>query len=137
MTTSDISEDVRALLREHLTSFERLEIVLLLRAYPGQDWDVAAVSERTRIPPELVLEALQGLEASGLIRAATRDPMPVRYGPTSVGLAEVMGGLEKAYHEQRAIVMSLMSVNAIERIRSGSMRAFADSFMSGRKKRDG
>jgi hypothetical protein len=33
--------------------------------------------------------------------------------------------------------MSVMSMNAIERIRSGTMRAFADSFILGKRNRDG
>jgi hypothetical protein len=135
--SDEIPENVRVLLREHLTSFERLEIVLLLHADPAQDWNVASISERTRIAREQVIEALQGLEASGLITGVAGKPDVIRYEPSHAGLAEAMKGLDQAYRERRAAVMSEMSINAIQRIRSGTMRAFADSFVFGRKKNDG
>jgi hypothetical protein len=42
-----------------------------------------------------------------------------------------------AYREQSAAVLSTMSIYAIERIRSGPIRAFADSFVLGKPKDDG
>lgn len=136
MSHDAIPADVRQLLREHLTGFERLEIALLLRAHPHEDWDVAALTRQTGIAAELALEALQGLKAAGLIATPAGNALSFRYGPANPARAAAMDRLARVYREQRAAVMSLMSVQAIERIRSRSIRAFADSFVFTRKKSD-
>ena len=123
------------LLREHLTTFERVEILLLLHAQPDRPWTVRSVSEASRVPVDLAEEALRGLHASGLVH---RDENAVfRFGPDGADRVGAVEALAVLYREQRTSVMAFMSVSAIERIRSGTMRAFADSFIFGKKNRDG
>jgi hypothetical protein len=128
---------VQALLREQLTSFERLEIVLLLRQQPDLEWTVAAVSEQTRIPEELARDALIGLESGQLLQRTGASVPAYRFNPQPAALADAVAALAVLYRDQHAAVMSVMSMNAIERIRSGTMRAFADSFILGKRNRDG
>jgi hypothetical protein len=135
MVGDPLPEAVCTLLREHLTSFERLEIMLLLHKHPYEAWTVHAVSESTRIAMELTREALTGLTASGLIESVPGAGPAFRFGPREPALRQAVEQLALTYRERHAAVMNLMSVHAIERIRSGSIRAFADSFIVAKRKR--
>ena len=54
-------------------------------------------------------------------------------------LDEAIGNLAESYDENRLEVINLMNTNAIERVRTSAMRAFANSFLlgGGGKKNDG
>ena len=93
MIGGDVPADVRELLRQHVRSFETLEVLLVLHGSPHERWRADSLAERT-------------------------------------------GALAHACEQQRAELMSVMSTHAIERLRSGAMRAFADSFVFGQKKPD-
>jgi hypothetical protein len=136
MSAETFSDTLRALLREHLTSFEQLEIILLLRVPPVHDWTVSAMSDQLRMPRELAEAALAGLVSGGLVRC---DPTGAhfRFAPATPALAQAVEDLATAYADRSAAVLSEMSINAIARIRSGPMRAFADSFIFGKKTPNG
>jgi hypothetical protein len=131
-------EKTRALLRESITSFEMLEIFLLMRAEPDVSWTVHSVAGRAHVPDDLVARALESLRAARLIRAG--GPLPPgehRYGPGTPELAAAADELATDFAERRAAVLSMMSTNAIERLRSGALTAFADAFVLGSKRKDG
>jgi hypothetical protein len=44
MTTEPFSEQVRVFLREHMTSFERLEVLLLLHGNPSEELTASEVT---------------------------------------------------------------------------------------------
>lgn len=134
MADSLLPEVVRALLRDHLTSFESLEILLLLREYSPQYRSAHDISRETGVPADLTLSSLTALESSRLIERTANGSLQFRFAPASAGLSEAVAELASMYRDQRAAVMSEMSLNAISRIRSGTLRAFADSFILNRKK---
>jgi hypothetical protein len=127
---------VQALLRDHLRSFEGLEVLMLLQAQASRAWTAIAVSTETRLDVELIREAMSALAGSGLLRQNPSDPLEHRYHPSTPQLASAVEELAAAYREQNATVMSQMSANAIERIRYGTIKAFADAFVLGKRKRD-
>jgi DNA-binding IclR family transcriptional regulator len=133
--TEPFSELVRQLLREHMTSFERLEVLLFLHKHGAEPLSPQDIGNQLGMPPELVLEATAGLEASRL--AQRQGDARFRFAPATPALANAVEELAVAYREQSAAVMSAMSMYAIERIRSGPMRAFADSFLLGKRKDNG
>jgi hypothetical protein len=135
MSAGDLPEAVRALLHDQLKSFEELEVLLLVRARPLERWTVESASSAVHLDPALVAQALAGLEASGLVARVVADAT-YQYRPLTPVLAAAVEGLAKAYREQHAAVMSQMSINAIERIRSGPLRVFADSFLFRKRKDD-
>jgi hypothetical protein len=122
-------------LRDHLTSFEALELLLLLRA-DAAPAHAEALGRRAGIALDLVLPALAALESSQLIRRSALVPPTFRFAPATGDLARAVEDLERLYRDQRAAVMGEMSVNAISRIRSGTLRAFSDAFLIGKKKGD-
>jgi hypothetical protein len=136
MTAAPLAEQVCWLLREHLTMFEQLEALLYLRIHQGSEYDLTALGDALGIQPEHLIVALNGLLTSGLIAVGSHQGL-YRFAPHSAELIDAVELLALAYREQSAAVLSTMSVNAIERIRSGPMRAFADSFVLGGKKRNG
>lgn len=129
-----LPENVRSFLRDHLTSFECLELLLLLhrRIEPAS---ADALARQTGIAVELVLAALLQLESSQLVRRSATEPPAFRFAPATAELTRAVDDLESVYRDQRAAVMSEMSINAIGRIRSGTLRAFSDAFVFGKKKR--
>ena len=60
------SERVRALLRDAIYSYEKLEILMLLPEAPDQEWTVDAISLRARLPTLLIAPLLQALSNGSL-----------------------------------------------------------------------
>src|SRR5689334_10295243 len=137
MTSDRLPDSVQALLSEHVSTFEQLEILLMLQAHPHDHWTAAAVAERSRIPEDLVTRALMDFSGSGLIEQVREGPAAYCFAPRTTQLRQAVVDLATSYRDQRALVMSTMSVNAIERIRSGTLRAFSDAFLLRRKDGDG
>lgn len=134
----ELGDKTRTLLRDFITSFEMLEIFLLLHANAAHDWSAAEVTARVRIADELVARALESLRARHLIRGS--PPLPpgrFQYAPGNRDLADAADELARDFAERRAAVLSTMSTNAIERLRSGALNAFADAFILGSKRKDG
>lgn len=134
MMAEALPESVQRLLRDRLKSFEQLEVLLLLHRRGREDWTVTSASAEVGLTEERTGEALLALMKYRLV---TRDGGVYRYAPVDAAAARAIDDLAIACQERRAAVMSQMSSNAIERIRSGSLQTFADSFVFRRKKDDG
>jgi DNA-binding MarR family transcriptional regulator len=132
----EIPEDVRALLRTCVTSYEELEVLLLLAREPGDAVTAAAVADRVRTPVSAVAAALGTLVDAGLVEAGPGGDT-FRYQPRAELGAAVARLLEEARENPVAIIRA-MSANAIERIRMSAVNMFADAFVLGRdgSKRD-
>jgi hypothetical protein len=133
---SDLTEDVRALLHEHIESYEQLEMLLLLRRERHEQWTGEGLAGRLRVGAELIQTALAGLEAGGLIEVIRGSPSRFAYRPATAGLDAAVGRLERAYAERPILVIQLMSANAIERLRTAALHTFADAFVLKRRGRD-
>jgi hypothetical protein len=131
----ELGDKTRTLLRDFITSFEMLEIFLLLHANAGHVWSVAEVTARVHIGDDLVVRALQSLSARHLILGSPPlAPGRFQYAPGNRDLADASDELARDFSERRAAVLSTMSTNAIERLRSGALNAFADAFILGKRK---
>jgi hypothetical protein len=137
MTSERLPDSVEMLLRDHVTTFEQLEILVILQTHPHDHWTAAAVGERTRIPEDLIARVLADFTGSGLVEQVRESPAAYCFAPRTAKLRQAAADLAIAYRDHRALVMSTMSVNAIERIRSGTLRAFSDAFLLRRKDDDG
>ena len=134
--TDDLPEDVRALLHEHIESYEQLETLLLLRRERYEQWTDEALSARLRVRTELIETALAGLKASGLVEATGTVPTRFAYRAASAGLDAAVGRLEREYAERPILIIQLMSANAIERLRTAALHTFADAFVLKKKDKD-
>jgi hypothetical protein len=129
----ELPPDVRALLHEHIESYEQLETLLFLRRERHQEWTGQGLAERLRVQAVLIDTALAGLEASGLVQRAGAAPARYAYRPASTGLDCAVDRLGQAYAERPILVIKLMSANAIERLRTAALHTFADAFVLNKK----
>lgn len=131
-----LPDNLRALLRDHLTSFECLELLLFLHGHRGEPSSVESVSSLTGVSIDRTVATLAALEASQLVQRSVMEPLTYHFAPLTASLTQTVDDLARLYRDQRAAIMSEMSINAIGRIRSESLRAFADAFVFGTHKRD-
>jgi hypothetical protein len=120
------------LLCTRLDSFEKLEIVRLLRA-SGQPMSRADLQTAGRFSSDTVVEALGSLAQSRLIEIDEATSL-VRLG--SPAHERAFHAVMSAYEDDRAAVLSLLSTIAMERIRSMAARAFAEAFVLRKKRGD-
>lgn len=136
--TDDLPADVRALLHEHIETYEQLEVLLLLRRERYEEWTLPAVAARLHVREELIGSAVERLKSGGLV-AAVSAAGAVRfvYRPASPGLDAATGRLDREYAERPIRIIQLMSANAIERVRTAALHTFADAFVLKKKDDDG
>lgn len=139
MADSELPEKVQRFLREHIESFEQLEIVLLLRSRPEEAFHGSAISTELRLPETIVEEALHTLSQRELVaRASGRNGPLFSYSPETPALAELVSELAQLNLDRRLDIMRSMTANSIERLRAKALSTFADAFLLRRGKgRDG
>jgi biotin operon repressor len=132
MQAEELPKDLQSLVRDHIESYEQLELLLLLRAERGVAWSGEALSARLRISSTLVSEALAKLQSGGFVVASTAEAAG---GPThayrvqAADLEATIERLSQAYKEQPMPIIKLMCANSIERVRTAALRTFADAFI--------
>ena len=132
----DLPADVRALLHDHIESYEQLETLLLLRREPHGQWSGRAVAERLRVRQELIHTGLAGLETSGLLQSDGGASPRFAYRPATPRLEAAVDLLEREYVQRPILIIQLMSANAIERLRTAALHTFADAFVLKKKDKD-
>ncbi len=134
MPSDVVPADVRALLEEHIETYEQLETLLLLRAHPGEWWTPESVGARLGISVGAAARALDEIYGSAFLTSqAVEDGRRFMYGPAPVAAASI-DRLKVAYDERRIEIMKIMNESAIARLRTAAIRAFADAFLLGSKK---
>lgn len=130
MQTSELAPDVQRLLREHIDSYEQLELLLLLSTDRGVSWTEEGLSARLRIGSALVRTALNRLESAGFVAARMHDGEQ-RYAYLCQGdnVEATISRLAMAYREYPIPIIKLMSANSIERLRTSALRTFAEAFV--------
>jgi hypothetical protein len=124
----EVPDDVRALLRERIESYEQLEMLFALRN-DRREQSPAEMSARFGIDRTLAASALAELQTHGLAQSRGRDPERYRYAPASPALDQAVGHLARLYIEQPIGVLKILTANAIRRVRTGALRAFAEAFI--------
>jgi hypothetical protein len=132
-----VPEDVARLL-ERIESYEQLEALLLLHAFPQQEWTAKATAERLGIPlnsADAALESLCELQLAAVTPIGSVRSFHYLSGRLTTDAT--LQRLARTYDEQRLAIVHLMNANAIERLRTAAIRTFADAFLIGNKKKDG
>jgi hypothetical protein len=113
MSCAEIPDDVQALLRDHIESYEQLEILLLLRREVGKTWAAEQISERLGISAALAADALAALRSSRLVAAQDEPETRYAYAPGKAALEETVNRLASDYATSARIeIIKLMSANA-------------------------
>ena len=137
MQPAELPEDVQKLLRDHIGSYEQLELLLVLRANSDTCWTREALGARLRIPEALVIEALTALGSAGFVGSLTQDGRKgYAYRIHRAEVEATVARLARAYKDQPMSVIKLMSANAIERVRTAALRTFAEAFILRKDKDD-
>jgi len=134
----DVSAEVKSFLRGRITSYEQLQTLLLLRQRRAESLSARFVAETLHVSESAAAEALEHLSSVTLAEVQLGSGTPsFKYVPGSVHLGELVDQLADAWEHNQLVVMNLMSSNALERVRTGALRRFADAFIIGKKKTDG
>jgi hypothetical protein len=135
--SEEIHENVRTLLFEHIETHEQLATVLLLRNDRQLSWTNRALAAELKIPTSLAEETLQHLVQHGLLVCADPASLQYKYAPGTPELGERVDHLAEAYQTHWIEILKLLSENAIVRVRTTVMGAFADAFVVPSKKEPG
>ena len=135
MSANQIPETIKAFLFERIHTHEELEVVVLLARAGAQRWTEAAIAEELKIVVSLVTDALKALSNRDIVYALTENATASWH--INPACEARLRELVALYDQQRLEIVMLMSTNAIDRVRTGAMRTFADCFFLGRKRDDG
>ncbi len=138
MSTFPVPEDVKQLLYETIRTYEQLEALVLLHGAPDAGWNAQRIADALRIPDDAAAEMLHAMSLAGLIESAQcADPAAPTYRVAAGALGDIAARLVQAYDDNRLEVIRLMNANAIHRMRTDAMRAFADAFLFSKDGKDG
>ena len=135
MSADEIPESVQRFLFEHIHSFEELEIVVLLNGDVSQRSTDKSIAEQLKIAVNLVADALKALRNRGIVETLTESGTV--FNVISANYKAELSEMMAVYERHRLEIVMRMSRNAIERVRTGAMRAFADCFFVGKRRGDG
>lgn len=130
------SAPLRTFLRDHVSSFEQLRVLLHLES--GGEATAAEVAAKVGLPPELTEGALEELMQAGqLVRgvAPSGGHVHYSYAPSTSGLRALVSELARVYAETPLSVIRMMNENAVERLRSTAARRLAEAFRLDREKK--
>jgi hypothetical protein len=116
----------------HIQTYEQLEALALIGTDSTADWTAAALAVRVPMAEAAAVEALEQLTREGLlVKTATETLDSYRCHAES---AAVVGRLAESHHSHRIELMSLMTRNAIDRVRASALHTFASAFIVGKRR---
>jgi hypothetical protein len=129
---------LKELLFETVDGFEELETLAWFHEHgEGAVADAGMLAKHTSVLPEdAAATALNALAVRGILSSAADRPGSFTYTPTP-DARRVIDYIVREYRANTLQVMKYLTANAIERVRTGALRAFADSFRIKRPKRNG
>ena len=123
-----VGEPIRAFLRDYIDSFESLEILLLLRR-ERTACTAEELCRRLKSRAPMIDDALASLVRARLITTDQNVLTLYTYADEDSARDAIVASLESVYRDEPIRIMQLMSTNAIERVRTSTIRAFADAFV--------
>jgi DNA-binding MarR family transcriptional regulator len=131
------TEALQAFLREHVSSFEELETLLLLARGPHRSWSVQELAAALKLGQDNVQVALDGLLAAGNLVEVSTTPSGIGayHCAPPPALQPLLERLRVAYDEERVLILQLMTTNALQRVRSAAAHRLADAFRLQRDKK--
>ena len=131
-----VSEQLRQFLRECIETHEDLETLMLLVREHEAAWPPDRVASALGGPAEMSLRALERLTQAGLLSEhQAAGQRFFRFAP-SADLRAPVAELLETYGEHRLPIMNEISSNAVQRVRTAAMRAFARAFLLDGKGKD-
>jgi hypothetical protein len=136
MSSLQLDDGVRTLLVTKVDSYEKLEIMRMLRG-AGKTMSRSELEDACQLSFQLSLDAvddaLVSLQRSKLIE---HDPVSHGFRIGAASADRCLTTLMQAYDEDRAAVLAVLSSAVMQRLRNMAAQAFADAFMIRRKRDD-
>jgi hypothetical protein len=117
-----VSDRLKEFLEQRLSSFDQIEVVMLLRADPSRSWTAPEVAAALGSAPESAAMRLFLLASSGLIAFEPSAIPRYRYASVDVDTDRILQELSEAFIANRAGVMA-----AVQSPRD-PLRSFSDAF---------
>lgn len=136
MVSDSLPQEVESLLGAHVESYEQLAVLLLVQSEPDRQWSAEDLAHNLRIALSIAAESAMDLCSRGLVRVAGRKPSPHYQYAATGSIASAVSQLAVEYARNPLGVVKALSANAIRRVRTSALRAFADAFVVKRKERD-
>ena len=114
MGKQQISEGVKAFIREQIQTVPKLEVLLLLHREQSRPFTLAEVAGELGFENETAREQLIALEAIGLIET-NKDKY--RYHPVNPTLGSIVDRLAIAYPKQRVPILSAILAEDQNKVR--------------------
>ncbi len=129
-----LSPTLRELLARSIRSVEEIDLVLSLHRQPGAR-TALELAAAVGVDESTAVTALHNLVLYRLV-VQQGDSSPLRYvlAPARAELSAAVDELARVYEDCRLDILRLISTHALERLRSGALRAFDPSGPPGRNK---
>lgn len=132
MSQSQPSQALRQLLETKLDTFEKIELVLLLRG-ASASVAVAELARQLQVGEDVLRRLANDLARTRLVAIDSSDSVRITASDAEL---EVIEEASELYKRDRSHVIMLLSAIAMDRIRGMSARSFADAFTIRKKKDD-
>jgi hypothetical protein len=130
-----VSSALKELLASSIRSVEEIDLLLHLHGQRAAQ-TALELAGAMRLPEASTVAALQNLMLSRLVvQVGNRSPLRYAFAPAPPELREAVDELARVYRDCRLDIIVLISSQALERVRSGALRAFTDLSWSERNKR--
>lgn len=105
MSALAFSSEVKNFINDNITSYEDLQVLLLMHQHPGRNWDAADIAEHLRIEPLSASQHLMNLHQRGLIGHRDKKSPLYQYSymrhpePTESKICALAAAFDKARTE--------------------------------------
>ena len=125
MLTNSLSTEVRTFIDENISSYEDLQVLLLMHDHPGRKWDASDIAEQLRIEPFSASQHLMKLCKKGLVahKDSSGALYDFEYTPYPEAKEQHISALAMAFERARADV-----VDYIFKKSRTQFQSFADAF---------
>lgn len=132
------AEELRLTLLELFDDLEELAIVAWLREQPTTlGIEAPEIAASVRLPLTTVVDALGRLRSRGLVSCTSSPPVSYRYLGQEAEREARVEYVVLEFRSNPVQVLGAMTSNSMERLRTATLRTFADAFRLARKKSDG
>lgn len=133
--SSILSPALRKLIDTQVESFEKLELLMLLRRTPSQRLTTGEVALALDLGSDEVRAIVTALSAGGLVARAADGAISL--APQNAEAQAVMDELAGVYEEDKIVLVKAIAETAMDRLRNLAGRAFADAFVIRKGKKGG
>jgi hypothetical protein len=129
MSSSGLPEEVRAFIRQNISSIEQLEILLHLYEIAPQQKTAEQIAQSLYLSPESTARQLVYFREKGLVTESSGPKPSYSLESKESNTGRSIGALALTYRERRVSVINEIFSNPISTIQT-----FADAFIINKKK---